>query len=306
MTRTALVTGGAGFIGSHLAEHLLADGWQVRVLDDLSTGTRANLAAAEGKIEFIQGDVTDTAMVERSVADMEVIFHLAAKVFVPESFEAPTEYQHVNVHGTETLLAAAKKAGVRRVVFSSTCAVYGDTADLPIAEKSPTKPLSPYAATKLAAEQIGRKIAAMGGPAFTVLRYFNVYGPRQNPRSAYSGVITRFVDALGKQKAPQIFGTGEQTRDFIHVSDVVRANILVAAERPDLIATYNVGTGKETTINELFRWLAEAQGTAQAPTYLPARAGDVIRSVADISLIAKERNFVPRASVRTELRNLLR
>jgi UDP-glucose 4-epimerase len=304
MNKCALVTGGAGFIGSHLVEHLLESGWKVRVLDDLSTGTQANLAVVIGKIEFIQGSVTDSTAIEQAMTGVETVFHVAAKVFVPESFEIPAEYKRVNVHGTIVLLTAARKAGVRRIVFSSTCAVYGDTTALPIAETALTKPLSPYAVDKLEAEKLGRKAAATGGAAFTALRYFNVYGPRQNPRSAYSGVISRFADALAQHQRPVIYGSGEQTRDFIHVRDVAHANLL-AAMSGEQIATYNLGTGRETSIAKLHALMAEAFKSSTVPQHLPERLGDVARSVADVGKIGKVLNFKAETFIENGIRELL-
>lgn len=304
MTKTALVTGGAGFIGSHLVEHLLANGWRVRVLDDLSTGHRTNLAAVMDRIEFVQGSVTDEAAVFLAVAGVDVIFHLAAKVFVPESFEKPAEYDRVNVRGTALLLKAAKKVGVRRVVLSSTCAVYGDTADLPIKETTPPKPLSPYAANKLAAEELGRKAAA-DGLAFTALRYFNVYGPRQDPRSAYSGVISRFMDAIGKGMAPNIYGDGSQTRDFVFVQDIAVANLLAASVSESGYAAYNVGTGVETSINALWQAMARSSTFLQAPHFASARPGDIRRSVADIHAIKSAIGFSPGIRINDGLKRLL-
>lgn len=305
MINTALVTGGAGFIGSHLVEHLLANGWRVRVLDDLSTGHRTNLAAVIDRIEFIHGSVTDEVIVKQATVGVEVVFHLAAKVFVPESFEKPAEYERVNVQGTALLLAAAKGAGVRRMVFSSTCAVYGDTIDLPIAETTPTKPLSPYASTKLAAEALGRKAAASGF-AFTALRYFNVYGPRQDPRSAYSGVISRFSDIVTKNMPPAIYGDGNQTRDFVFVGDVVNANLLAASHVSGANAIYNVGTNVETSIIDLWRLIAQARGTKQEPQFLPARSGDILRSVADIHEIREKLGYSPVTAIRDGILALTR
>jgi UDP-glucose 4-epimerase len=301
----ALVTGGAGFIGSHLTEHLVSNGWRVRVLDDLSTGHRENLAAVSGRIEFILGSITDKAAVVRAVAGVEVVFHLAAKVFVPESFEKPADYERVNVRGTALLLDAARKAGVRRVVFSSTCAVYGDTTDLPIAETAPTKPMSPYAANKLAAEELGRKAAATGGPAFTALRYFNVYGPRQDPRSAYSGVITRFSHVVANKLPPTIYGDGGQTRDFVFVGDVAIANLLAAGHMSGAHAIYNVGTSVETSIKDLWRMIAQVKGAKQEPQFLHPRAGDILRSVADIREIREKLGFSPTTAIADGIRDML-
>lgn len=303
LTQTALVTGGAGFIGSHLTEHLLAKGWRVRVLDDLSTGHEKNLSAVSDRIEFTRGSITDATTVRRVLEGVEVVFHLAAKVFVPESFEKPAEYERVNVRGTALLLATAKKAGVRRAVLSSTCAVYGDTTDLPITETTPPKPLSPYAANKLAAEELGRAAAA-DGLAFTALRYFNVYGSRQDPRSAYSGVISRFADAIRKRERVTIYGDGSQTRDFIHVSDVVRANFEAAQQIEPDFAIYNVGTGRETSIKGLFELMTGAQIAEADVRYLPARGGDIIRSVANAALIRHSLGFEARAEMNVQLRVL--
>jgi len=341
-TKLALVTGGAGFIGSHLVEHLLTQGWKVRVLDELSTGHRSNLSAVEGKIEFIEGSITDGVTVERAAEGVEAVFHLAAKVFVPESFGKPEEYERVNVVGTAQILAAARNSGVRRVVFSSTCAVYGNTTALPITETAPSNPLSPYAQTKLAGEKLGREQAGTGGPGFSALRYFNVYGPRQDPRSAYSGVISRFADALAQGIPPTIYGDGKQTRDFIYMRDVARANLLAATQPDEPFAIYNVGTGKETTINELVECMAGFQKASQAsepvrpndaranaaesggggsfqPTapsaigrppistvhYLPARTGDILRSVADVSLAAIKLGFAAQTTVNNGVAHLL-
>lgn len=300
----ALVTGGAGFIGSHLTEHLLANGWRVRVLDDLSTGHAENLAAVLDRIEFMRGCITDEATLRQAVEGVEVVFHLAAKVFVPESFEKPAEYERVNVQGTGLLLAAARKARVRRVVLSSTCAVYGDTTDLPIKETTLPKPLSPYAANKLAAEELGRKAAA-AGLAFTALRYFNVYGPRQDPRSAYSGVISRFASALTKGEQVTIYGDGTQTRDFCHVTDIARANLFAAMQADPSFAIYNVGTGRETSIAQLYAQMAGFFVSTSAAHHQPARAGDIARSVADVTQIAEALKFRATTPIESGLRNLL-
>lgn len=301
---TCLVTGGAGFIGSHLTELLVSQGWRVRVLDDLSTGRLHNLDAVLGNIEFTRGSVTDESAVDRAVAGVEVVFHLAAKVFVPESFKRPDEYEQVNVRGTKLLLDAAKKAGVRRVVFSSSCAIYGDTTDLPIAETATPKPTSPYAANKLAAEELGRLAATSEGPAFSALRYFNVYGSRQDPRSAYSGVMSRFAKALANNEATIIYGTGKQTRDFIHVSDVARAN-LCAAMGLEQNAVFNVGTGRETSIERVQELMSSIIGHHAKPIYRPARPGDIMRSMADVGLMARQLGFKAATPIEVGMRDLV-
>jgi len=302
--KTALVTGGAGFIGSHLVELLVSKGWEIRVLDDLSTGHLENLEAVKDRIGFTIGSVTDPMAVANGVTGCEVVFHLAAKVFVPESFEIPDEYERVNVGGTAVVLDAARKAGVRRVVFSSTCAVYGNPTKLPISEDDPVNPLSPYAKTKLAGEELGKKYAESGGPAFTALRYFNVYGSRQDPRSAYSGVISRFADAIKKGTAPTIYGDGSQTRDFIHVSDVAQANLQAGSQSRTGFSVYNVGTGLETSIAELFKFMAEAKGFRMPPQHSPVRAGDIVRSVAGNTRAKSALGFTVRALVRDRLGEL--
>ena len=226
------VTGGAGFIGSHLVDALVAGGHEVRVLDDLSSGTRTNLArhldAAHGRhaIELIEGDVRDPAAARRAVEGCAAVFHGAAIVSVARSIEEPELVESVNAGGTLTVLEAARAAGARRLVFASSCAVYGDPPTLPVAEDAATDPLSPYAAAKLTAEEHCRRFAAAGDLETVCLRYFNVFGPRQDPSSEYSGVIARFIDCALAGRELTVFGDGKQTRDFVFVADVVRANVL--------------------------------------------------------------------------------
>ena len=305
MKMIALVTGGAGFIGSHLVECLIMKGWQVRVLDDLSTGNLANLSGVEDKVEFIQGSVNDKALIERVLSGVKVIFHLAAKVFVAESFKSPLEYEQVNVEGTANLLMAAQSFGVRQMVLSSTSAIYGDNSSLPICENSIVSPLSPYARNKLAAEELGRKAASNGGIAFTALRYFNVYGLRQDPRSTYSGVISRFADNLRQNVAPTIYGDGFQTRDFINVKDVARANLLAALSQTTGFSVYNVGSGIETSINDLFKQMSMITGSNLNAKHEPGRQGEVTRSLANIQNIKSELAFAPQVNLKQGLSELL-
>lgn len=278
-----LVTGGAGFIGSHLVEALLAQGQQVRVLDNLSTGRRANLAGIGLQIEFIEGTIEDQATVARAVAGVEVIFHLAAIVSVPHSMAEPVQTEQINTLGTLNLLQAARAAGVRRLVLSSTCAIYGDEPTLPKIETMCPQPKSPYAVSKLAAEHYCHIFWEAFGLETVVLRYFNVFGPRQDPSSSYSGVISIFVDKLSQGVVPTIFGDGQQTRDFVFVEDVVRANLLAATVPQAAGNTLNIGTGYPISIQQLFEALCCIFKREVVPSYGPARSGDVLHSYADSS-----------------------
>ena len=281
-----LVTGGAGFIGSHLVEALLQQGQRVRVFDNLATGRLENLAPVRPHIEFVQGDIRDEAVVEQAMAGVELVFHLAALVSVPQSMARPHEAESINVVGTLNLLQAARAAGVRRLMLSSTCAIYGDEPTLPKIESMPPQPQSPYAISKLAAEQYCQLFAAAFGLETVVLRYFNVFGPRQDPASPYSGVISIFVERLSQGLPVTIFGSGEQTRDFVFVSDVVRANLL-AAQAPEVAGQlFNIGTGRATSINQLFAQLRELCHYHGEPRYHPPRPGDVLHSYADASRAA--------------------
>ncbi|HKB57170.1 MAG TPA: NAD-dependent epimerase/dehydratase family protein, partial [Lacunisphaera sp.] len=224
---SALITGGAGFIGSNLADLLLAKGWRVRVLDNLSSGNIANLPAGHQHLEFISGDIRDATTVRDACAGIDSVFHLAALVSVIESIKSPQLAKEINVDGTRNVFAGAAAAGVRRVVFSSSCAVYGDAPGDPQHEGLPPAPTSPYAATKLAGETLAAQFGARGLSVIS-LRYFNVYGPRQNPASDYAAVVPRFLDLALRRQAPTIYGDGEQIRDFIYVGDVARANLLAA------------------------------------------------------------------------------
>lgn len=276
-----LVTGGAGFIGSHLVESLLALGYSVRVLDDLTTGRLANLAAVIDKIEFVRGDVQDESLVRQAIQGTNFVFHLAAMVSVPQSMVEPKQAELINAVGTLNVLIAARSAGVQRVVLSSTCAVYGDAPALPKTEGMAPEPKSPYAVSKLAAEMYCRLFQEAYDLETVVLRYFNVFGPRQDPSSPYSGVVSIFVDRLSKGVAPTIFGDGEQTRDFVYVGDVVRANVLAATAPGAAGQLVNIGTGRPVSINELFQALSRVLDRPIEPVYGSAREGDIIHSYSD-------------------------
>ncbi len=300
MSRVALVTGGAGFIGSHLAEGLLARGFRVRVLDDLSSGRLENLAPVRERIELIEGDVSRRADVDAAMAGVDVVFHEAAIPSVQRSVEDPAESHRVNLEGTLLALESARKAGVRRFVFAGSSSAYGDSEALPKHEEMRADPLSPYAAQKLASESYCRVFAGCYGLHTVVLRYFNVYGPRQDPSSPYSGVISLFIRALLAKEPPMIYGDGEQTRDFVFVHDVVEANLRAATVDVKPGAVFNVAGGARVSINELFRTIRAAIGGAGRsiePRHAPARAGDVRHSLADLSSARSELGFEPSVSL---------
>jgi nucleoside-diphosphate-sugar epimerase len=305
MSRGALVTGGAGFIGSHLVDRLLAAGWRVRVLDDFSTGREANLAHLNGHAEVIRGDLRDRALVEKVVGGVEVVFHQAAVPSVPRSVAEPERTNDVNVTGTLGLLEAARRAGVRRVVFASSSSAYGDTPVLPKVETMPPCPLSPYALQKYAGERYCQLFHRLYGLETVALRYFNVYGPRQNPRSEYAAVIPRFATACLRGQAPTVFGDGEQTRDFTFVADAVAANLLAAdAERaPGEVC--NVAGGRRVSLNELLRELRALTGATGEARYQPARPGDVRDSLADLSRARELLGYRPEVDLPSGLRRTI-
>lgn len=298
----ALVTGGAGFIGSHVVDGLLARGETVRVLDNFSTGTRANLEHLKGRIEIIEGDLRDEAAVKRAVEGVQVIFHLACVPSVPRSIAEPIAACDINVVGGARLYDAARKAGVRRVVFSGSSSVYGETPELPKRESMLPRPLSPYAVVKLAVEHLGQVYTRIYGLQVVGLRYFNVFGPRQDPKSDYAAVIPRFMRSVFEGKAPTIYGTGEQTRDFTFVSDVVAANLL-AAEKMDVAGeTFNIAGGRQTTINDIAHRVAALAGSSLLPNYQPARPGDVLHSHAAITQAQTRLGWRPEVSLEDGLK----
>ncbi len=287
-----LVTGGAGFIGSHIVHRLVAEGARVRVLDWLTTGRRENLAGVMDQIEFQTGDVADLETTCRATSGVEYILHLAALVSVPESIEHPARNFAVNLLGTHNLLLAAREAGVRRFVFSSSCAVYGDQSP-PHHEGLPPRSLSPYAAAKFGGEQLCRSFACAYQLPTVCLRYFNVFGPRQNPDSGYAAAIPRFVTALLKGQPPVIYGDGRQSRDFVYVADVVEANLRACQAEAAVGESLNVGSGRETNLLELLDILGDLTGQAVRPTFAPARNGDIPRSFGDMTRSAAKLDYRP-------------
>jgi UDP-glucose 4-epimerase len=300
-----LVTGGAGFIGSHLVERLLALGHTVRVLDDFSTGTRENLAFPRARPEILEGDLRDPAAVARAVAGVDGVFHQAALVSVPRSVAEPALSFAVNAGGTLALFEAARRAGVRRIVYASSAAVYGDRHPPPLRESMPPAPVSPYGLDKLYTEQAGALHAALYGLEPVALRYFNVFGPRQDPASPYSGVISICADRLLRGEAPVVHGDGEQTRDFVYVLDVVEANLAAMWSPPGGFRVFNVGRGERLSLNALVQLLQEVSGRRQPAVHAPSRAGDVRHSGADITAISAALGFRPRWDVRRGLEALV-
>jgi len=277
-----LVTGGAGFIGSHLAQELLRRGHRVRVLDSLITGKRHNLAQIPAA-EFIEGDIADLAMCRKAVEGIEFVLHQAAIPSVPRSVKDPIGSNTANIDGSLNLLVAARDAGVKRLVYAGSSSAYGDTPTLPKREDMATNPLSPYALQKLVAEQYGQMFTSLYGFETVTIRYFNVFGPRQDPGSAYSGVISLFATALIAGQRPTIYGDGEQTRDFTYIANVVDGVLRACESAQAAGEVINVATGRRISLNELLRVMNQIVGTRLEPIYLEARVGDVRDSQADIS-----------------------
>ena len=296
VTSSALVTGGAGFIGSHLVDALVARGVTVRVLDDFSTGRRQNLAAVLDRCEVLEGDLRDPASCAAACQGVDAVFHQAALGSVPRSIEDPVTTCEVNVMGTAHLLAAAVAQNVDAFVYASSSSVYGDHQERVRSEGLEGAPLSPYAASKRAAEEIARSFTQSFGIRTIGLRYFNVYGARQDPNGPYAAVVPRFATKLLAGKPPTIFGDGEQSRDFTHVSDVVEANLL-AAEADVAEGTFNVGRGASVTVNELAQRIGTAVGRELGPVYADARPGDVLHSQADAERAARELGFRARVDL---------
>ena len=299
-----LVTGGAGFIGSHVAERLVALGHQVRVVDNLSTGDEANLAGLDGEIEFLRGDLCEARVCRSAVARIDVVFHLAALPSVPRSLKDPWASHDANVNATMRLLEACRAAQVKRVVYSSSSSVYGDTPVLPKTESAEPLPRSPYAASKLAGEQYVLAFARAGLIEGVALRYFNVFGPRQSPHSAYAAVIPAFLLAVLEQGEAKLFGDGTQTRDFTYVDNVVDANVLAATVPGERVsgAVVNVGAGARTSLLDLIELVGKITGRELAYQRLPAREGDVRDSLAGLRRAERLLGYQPLVSLAEGLR----
>ncbi len=288
-----LVTGGAGFIGSNTVDELVRRGHDVTVLDDLSAGKEANLEKVRQQITFIRGSITDREVVEKACRGADYVLHLAARTSVPRSVKQPLETNQINVDGTLNVLVAARDAGVRRVVFASSSSIYGDTPTLPKHEGMPPAPISPYGVSKLVGELYGRVFHRTYGLDFVALRYFNVFGPRQDPGSPYSGVLSLFIAAMRNGGEPNVFGDGEQSRDFTFVQNVVAAN-LQALEAPGIGGgAFNLGTGGRYTLNYTLQLLEGFAGRQAKAKHGPPREGDIRDSQADISLAAQSFGYKP-------------
>jgi len=301
-----LITGGAGFIGSHLAEALVAQGGQVRAFDNFAFANAQSRAAIttlrdRGQAELVVGDIRDLAAVRAAMQGVEVVFHEAALASPQATIADPVGSLAINVTGTQHVLTAASEVGVRRVVFASTAAIYGSEPTLPKREDMAPDPLSPYAVHKLTGEYLCAVSAALFGLETVALRYFNVFGPRQDPASPYAGVIPRFITALQAGRRPIVFGDGEQTRDFVSIEDVVAANLL-AATAPDAVGkVINIGGGAQISLNAILRLLGETLGVACEPEYQAAKLGDVRASVADIGRARALLGYEPTVDMREGL-----
>jgi UDP-glucose 4-epimerase len=299
-----LVTGGAGFIGSHLAERLAREGQQVRVLDNLSSGKRSNLAGLSG-VDLIEGDIRDASTVRAAMKGIDAIYHLAAVASVQASIDDPLGTHGSNFTGTLNLLEAARQQGVGRMIYASSAAVYGDTNALPVSEKTIANPLSPYAADKLAGEHYLNFYSAKHDIATTAFRFFNIYGPRQDAASPYSGVISIFVERIQRGQGVVVFGDGRQTRDFVFVRDLVNVLMSSLSSEKTIGVVLNVGRGVECSLLDLLGTLERLVGRSVSRQHEPARVGDIFRSRADVSGLKAALNYVPSTAMDVGLAELL-
>jgi UDP-glucose 4-epimerase len=290
--KRVIITGGAGFIGSNIAEELSKDN-EVIIIDDFSSGRIENIQhlTKRSNVSFIQGSITDLSLLQKAFVGADYIFHQAALASVPLSIDDPLRTNEVNILGTLNVLVTARDCHVKKVVFASSCAIYGDTPTLPAREEMPLNPLSPYAVTKATGEQYCMVFHHVYGLPTVCLRYFNVYGPRQDPKSEYAAVVPKFITAALASQPLTIFGDGKQTRDFVFVKDVVSANILAA--ETDITGAYNIGSGRQTSVTELANLVLKLTGREVAPLYHPPKPGEIRHSFADISR-ASEFGYSPR------------
>lgn len=302
LTGIALVTGGAGFIGSHIAAALAASGARVRIIDDLSTGYRENIDDIPGDVDFVEGSLADERALKKAIQDVELVFHEAAIPSVPRSVENPQLTHVASVDSTFSLLLAAKENKVRRIVYAASSSAYGDQPTLPKTETMLPEPLSPYAVAKLVGEYYCQVFTRVYGLETVSLRYFNVFGPRQDPSSQYSGVISRFISALLSNETPVIYGDGEQSRDFTYIDNVVDANLKAAESSKAVGDVLNIANGERISLNELLSELKDLMGKNDVtPDYQPPRRGDVKHSLADISRARELLGFEPKVDLRTGL-----
>jgi nucleoside-diphosphate-sugar epimerase len=306
LTGTAVVTGGAGFIGSHIASALTRNGLRVRVIDDLSTGHRENLEEIKGDVEFTQGSVADEQLLKKVLDGVELVFHEAAIPSVPRSVEHPRQSHVASVDGTFTLLLAARDQKVRRVIYAASSSAYGDQPTLPKNEAMLPDPLSPYAVAKLVGEYYCQVFARVYGLETISLRYFNVFGPRQDPGSQYSGVVSRFISALLDSQQPVIYGDGEQSRDFTYIENVIDANLKAASADRGFGSVVNVANGKRITLNQLLEELKAIVGKPEVKAeYREPRLGDVRHSLADISRARELLGYQPTVDLREGLQRTI-
>lgn len=306
MTIKYLVTGGAGFIGSNIVAALVARGERVRVLDDLSTGKEANLASCREKVEFIKGDIRDERTCAAAMKGIQFVLHQAALRSVPRSVDDPLSTDEVNVHGSLMVLQAARTAGVKRLVYASSSSVYGDNPALPKVESMTPMPRSPYAVSKLTAEYYCRVYTHTFGLSTVSLRYFNVYGPGQDPGSQYAAVIPLFMDAVKQGQTATIHGDGEQSRDFTYIDDCVQANLL-ACTTPGIDGeVFNIAYGARTSINQIYDGISKLLGRTIAPHHAPPRAGDVLHTLADLTRAREKLGYRPQTDISSGLDKTVR
>jgi UDP-glucose 4-epimerase len=298
-----LVTGGAGFIGSSISERLLAAGETVRIIDDFSTGRRVNVETLKGKFDLFEGSICDANIVTRAMEGVDVVFHEAAIPSVARSVAEPAASMLANVQGTTVILDGARRAGVKRLVFAASSSAYGDTPTLPKVETMTPAPLSPYAVSKLTGEHLLRVFASLYGIETVSLRYFNVFGPRQDPASEYAAVIPKFITAAIKKTRPVVFGDGEQTRDFCYIDNTVDANLAAASTKNKLTGqVVNIACAERISLNQLISYIGEEAGHKMEPEYRERRAGDVKDSLADITAAREVIGYEPKVKVRDGLK----